>query len=607
MKKSQNAAQSLVVKSPFLLACCILLPCLSIAQNSGKVKTLRTIKLLNDEQQMLTNLLKKNENSFDANVNMIVTRVNGYQYHTDATSGNYHQVRSSFQYALALLNAGDKSLYPRAFAVIAKTLSLQDTVATSPTCGVWPYYLEEPLQTKKSPPDYNMADFNAVTLIEICVNHQRTLPDGLYKQLQYAIFLAANSITKRNVSLGYTNIALMDTYVTYMAGYLLNNAALINYGTNKLNEFYKYTLDKKGFTEYNSPTYTITAMEELNRMQLYFVNEVDRKKVDSLYHLCWQILAQHYHIPSGQWTGPHSRSYSSIVSKLFYNLLAEASNGKIAKEDSSLYSYITFRRYKHAMPKDVEQYFLKANYPRAEIDVFEPDTPQIIGTSYLSSRYALSSINHASMWNQRRPLIAYWGSKQQPKYLQVRFLHDNYDFSSASISAVQSENKVLAAINFVTGLGDKHINIDKIKDGKFTASDLRLRFEFGNIQSATSFALPALYNKPFTIQADELAFRIHLFEAKLNNQTGYWEKGTDGKTSWVDFVLYKGDTVNFNLLEIQKCIAAFTLSINDEKVIQKLTTPNYKIENNLLKASWENLSLLVNTSVEPVGKHKGWF
>jgi hypothetical protein len=575
--------------------------------NEPALKNFNAVQLTAADKAILSTLVQKQEGSFDSKENMIVTRVNGYQYHTDASSGNYHHIVSSFKYALALLNTGDKTLFPRAFAVIAKTLSLQDTLTTSPTCGVWPYYLEEPLQTKKSPPDYNMADFNAVTLIEICNNHQQILPSNLYQQLEHAILLAANSITKRNVSLGYTNIALMDTYVTYMAGFLLNNKALIDYGTNKLNEFYKYTLAKNGFTEYNSPNYTITALEELNRMQLYFVNQEDRKKVDSLYHLCWQILARHYHIPSGQWTGPHSRSYSSIVGKSFYNLLAEASNGKIGKEDASLYSYSTFRRYKHLMPKDVEHYFVTANYPRTEIDVFEPHTPQIKGTSYLTANYALSSINHASLWNQRRPLIAYWGTKENPKYLQIRFLHDNYDFSSASISTVQSDNKVLAAINFVTGLGDKHILIDRIKDGKFLASDLRLRFEFGNTAFPATFSVPALYNTPVAIQTDQLVFNIQLLEGKLNNQTGYWEKGTDGKTSWIDFVLYKGNAINFNMLEIQKFVTAFTLMINEKNTEQKTKVADYHYDGAVLKTNWENLSLSVDSDIQPVGKHKGWF
>lgn len=581
---------------------------LVFSQPSPKIKAGKIVELSLYDKKILKALLQKQEKSFDANENMIVTKVNGYQYHTDAISGDYHHVRTSFQYALALLNTGEKNLRTRAFAVIAKTLSIQDTLTSSKTCGVWPYYLEEPLQTKKSPPDFNMADFNAVTLIEICINHAAIIPDKLYQQLQHAILLASNSITKRNVSLGYTNIALMDTYVTYMAGYLLNNANLINYGTNKLNEFYKYTLEKNGFTEYNSPNYSITAMEELNRMQLYFVNEVDRKKVDSLYHLCWQILARHYHIPSGQWTGPHSRSYNSIVGKSFYNLLAEASNGKIGKEDSSLYGYTTFRRYKHVMPKDVMHYFTEPDYPRTEIDLFEPDTPQIKGTSYLTSNYALSSINHASMWNQRRPLIAYWGTKEHPQYLQVRFLHDNYDFSSASISSVQEENKVLAAINLVNGLGDKHISIDRIIDGKFIASDLRLRFEFGNTQFSKNFELPTLYNVPFSVQTNQLTFKINLFEANFNNQIGYWEKGTDGKNSWVDFVFYAGETKKFNLNFIDKFISVFTLSVHENNSINISTKPNFNYSNiNVLDLQWNNLKLSVNTNILPVSKHAGWF
>lgn len=43
--------------------------------------------------------------------------------------------------------------------------------------------------------------------------------------------------------------------------------------------------------------------------------------------------------------------------------------------------------------------------------------------------------------------------------------------------------------------------------------------------------------------------------------------------SWIDFVLYKGNTVNFNLIEIQKFIAAFTLSISEEAAQQKAALP----------------------------------
>ena len=516
--------------------------------------TNRILELSFSDKQVLKALLQKQEKNFDARENMIVTRVNGYQYHTDATSGDYHQIRSSFQYALALLNTGDESLRNRAFEVIS------------------------------------------------------IIPTKLYQQLQHAILLAANSIVKRDVSLGYTNIALMDTYVTYMAGYLLSDANIIKYATNKLNEFYKYTLAKNGFTEYNSPNYTITAMEELNRMQLYFVNQEDKKKVDSLYHLCWQILARHYHIPSGQWTGPHSRSYNSLVTKSFYNFLAESSGGKIGAEDSSQYNYTTFRRYKHVMPKDVEHYFVTPDYPRTEVDVFEPDTPKIIGTSYLASKYALSSINHASLWNQRRPLIAYWGTKEHPQYLQVRFLHDNYDFSSASLTSAQDENKVLAAINFVDGMGDKHITIDKIKDGLFTASDLRLRFEFGNTKIGESIVLPTSKNTPFLVQTDQATFQINLIAAEFNNVIGYWEKGTDGKNSWIDFVFYAGTSKQFSFHEIETLITVFTLSVHENYAKIKYPNPSIKYNSKTeIQVEWGKLKINANTNILPVSKHAGWF
>jgi len=322
----------------------------------------------------------------------------------------------------------------------------------------------------------------------------------------------------------------MGTYVTYMAGRLFNDTVLMNYAEGRLNNFYQYTLSKNGFREYNSPNYTITAMEELNRMQQHFMDAADKAKVDSLYHLTWQMIGRHYHTTTGQWTGPHSRSYASLVSKSFYNLIAEASEGQLMKEDSTLFNYTTFRRYTHRMPSDVKAYFTNPVYPRTEADVFEPETPQVTGTSYLTQQYAIATCNQSSLWNQRRPLIAYWGSFAKPQYLQVRLLHNLYDFSSAVIKTAQDKNNVLAAINFNIGMGDKHITIDKIADGKFTANDIRLRFELGNTKLADNTTLPAAINDPFIVElSKDLVLQVCLFNYQFDNSKGYWEKGSDGK------------------------------------------------------------------------------
>jgi hypothetical protein len=54
---------------------------------------------------------------------------------------------------------------------------------------------------------------------------------------------------------GYTNIALMGTYVTYVAAELYGWPDLKAYAAARLRRFCDYTLEQGAFTEYNSPTY----------------------------------------------------------------------------------------------------------------------------------------------------------------------------------------------------------------------------------------------------------------------------------------------------------------------------------------------------------------
>ncbi|MDD4922824.1 MAG: hypothetical protein PHS30_10165, partial [Bacteroidales bacterium] len=449
---------------------------------------------------------------YDSVQKMIITPLNGYNYHTDALSGNFHNVRSSLNYAVNLLDLGDKQYTQRAFDVIEKTISLQDQDPNSKSLGVWPYFMEEPLATKKAPIDYNWADFNAVSLLEVWMYHQDEIPNNLKPAIKKALILAAKSVQKRNVEPGYTNIAIMGAYVTYTVSHLFNLPEMKIYAKNRLDAFYSYTLSKGGFSEYNSPTYSIVALDELSRMKRHIVEPLAKQKIDSLYSIGWAMIARHYHQPTGQWAGPHSRSYGTLVNPTFYSILKEASNGKI---DVGIEAKRSDVKIKHQIPQYLMHYFLSPKYPRTETDIFEKESPQTTGTCYLANKYALSTANRSSLWNQRRPFLVYWGTAKTPKYLQVRFLHDDYDFSSATFYGKQKENKVLAAIGFISNGGDKHISIDRLKDGKFKAKDLRLRFEFGNVKSPEELLIPASASAPFSITIDELKFNIQLFCAEF--------------------------------------------------------------------------------------------
>jgi hypothetical protein len=553
------------------------------------------LQLSNDDKELILSKIKSQDDSYDPIGKMLTNEIKSWNYHTDAISGTLHQVRSSFNYAVNLLDYGTKEYEQRAFDVLEKTISLQDTDPLSPSCGVWPYYEEEPLATKKSPIDYNWADFNAVSLLDVYMYHKDRLPKDLLKKVEDALILAAKAVQKRNCQPSYTNIAIMGTYVTYLTSNLFDLTEMQEYAKERLKTFYNYTIVKGGFTEYNSPTYSIVAIDELGRMKRNIVEPEAKKMIDKLYEMSWEVIARHYHKNSAQWAGPHSRSYSTLVSTNFYGILKGASNGKI--DLGYEFNRTEDVKLKHKIPENLLTYFLSPQYPRLEVDIFEKEDPQVIGTTYLTEDYAISSVSRSSLWNQRRPILVYWGELNNSHYLQVRMLHDFYDFSTASIFSQQKNNQILSAINFATNGGDKHISIDRLKDGRFKATDLRLRFEIGNCDNV-AINLPQNINDNILINADNGKIAIRLLTAEFDNLDGYWEKGSDGTINYLDYIIYNGKEKDFDLTQIEKAILSFALmfgTTEDNISIDK--TPNAKIEENVIKCTWNELS--VKTNVKP--------
>lgn len=550
------------------------------------------VSLSENDKNILKNNIQEFETRYDDSVKMITKRLTGWNYHTDAESGTYHEVRGSFTYALALLDFGNKDFEQRAFDVIDATLSLQDQDPQSPSYGVWPYYKEEPLSTKKSPIDYNWADFSAVLLLDIYMGHKDKFPDYLLKKLENALILAARAVKKRNCPPSYTNIAIMGTYVTYVTSHLFDIADLKEYASERLDRFYKYTMNKGGFTEYNSPTYTIIAIDELKRMQMHIVEPKARKMIDELYSLCWSMIARHYHKTSAQWAGPHSRCYNTLVDISFYGILNEASDGRIDLGYGPTRPNV---KIKHKIPEELMHYFLEPKYPRTEIDVFENTEPKVIGTTYLTDSYSLSTSSRSCLWNQRRPFLAYWGECGSAHYLRLRFLRDNYDFATTNIFSVQNKNNILSVINTSTNGGTKHLYLDSIKDGKFTSSDIRIRFELGNCDEILA-DLPQQTDKQITVLANGMKFNVRMLEARWDDSIGYWEKGSDGQNSWVDYVIYKGKEKSFDLIKMKEAAFALAMSFGNDELVS-IDNANVSVKSGIMDASWNGLK--VSASIKP--------
>ncbi len=540
-------------------------------------------------------------------------------YHSDfQRRTKVHSTRPSLNYAVALLNADIPAYHQRAFDILRAVLALQDQDQGSKTFGVWPYYLEEPLSSKKSPADLNWADFCALPLLSIINNHHDILPPELREKIRHALLLASEAIRHRDVKPDYTNISIMGLYVCYMTSHIFNDAELMAYARNRLKAFYDFTRQNKGFTEYNSPPYFKVSLDAVLLLLHHVTDREDHAMLEYIYHTGWEVIARHYHTPTAQWSGPHGRCYSELLQPSARQWLYCASGGKIDPDTPDRFPKYADPALDHKIPADLMHFFTHPVFPRMEIDTFirggqeielnplvsyqESDrgvvvrTNEVIGKSYLTNDYALSSASRSCLWNQRHPLIAYWGTIQKPVAMRLRFLHDNYDYAAANIFCSQDSNHVLGAVNFTTNGGDRHVTIDLIQNGIIKASDLRLRLEFAGDTGSLNIGPVDEKHHTVTGTSGKVAFRLQIPYFKFGEQKMKWIAGGDNKTRWIDLVIYSGPEQEFNFEKMKQAIIGFMLSVSDsgEKPILPVKVSNNKGN---LRMQWENLS--VEAMVKP--------
>lgn len=534
-------------------------------------------KLGKEEIEFLKEDLAKKEEYYDQDKKMLWTMTRDKHYHSDLDSGIIvHQTRESLEYAVALMYTNEPEKIERGIDIVETVLPMQEKDPEMPFCGIWPYYPEDPLRGRKAPVDYNWADFIAVPLIDVMMHFSEHINDQMKKDIKEALILSARSIMKRNVQGDYTNICIMGTYVCYVVGDLYDLPEINDYARNKLAYFYQYTKDNKGFTEYNSPTYTVVAMNELLRMQRTIIHPEDKEKVDELYTMCWDMIARHFHQPSGQWCGPYLRTYSNLLTPELKRLLFNASGGVIdfPGDFPRIPNVIT----PHRIPEKMISMFADQALPRIEVDTFVVGNMQkkneafdekknkaivakdIIGKLYAHPQFALASVNQGYLWNQCRPLIAHWGTQENPVYMQIRFLHDHYDFSAVNMVSVQDSSTVLSVLNIANNGGDKHPNIDRIRESTIEASDLRLRFEIGGDISGTEISIDKKQNLA-VLKSGHVNSLIHIPYTEWDGLTVYWSLGGDEDKKWIDYIIYSGNVRKFDFDGMTSAVLGLQLSM----------------------------------------------
>ncbi|MFZ5831955.1 MAG: hypothetical protein ACOY3P_17865 [Planctomycetota bacterium] len=239
---------------------------------------------------------------------MLGTEFSGPGYHTTIPDGTWvHPTRQSFGYAVALLSRNAPGDEERAARVFRKLLRLQDTNPKSRTYGIWPWLLEEPLE-RMSPPDWNWADFCGAQIATALVDYGDRVPEDLVESLKAGLGHAARAIRKRNVQPSYTNIAIIGGGVCAAAGELLREVEMLAYGRDRLQRTVEHARRNGSLEEYNSPTYTMVALYESERILHLVRDSATREAAEALRRVAWGIIADSFHPGTGQWAGPHSRT-----------------------------------------------------------------------------------------------------------------------------------------------------------------------------------------------------------------------------------------------------------------------------------------------------------
>lgn len=523
---------------------------------------------------------------YDPAARMLRTPFSSPGYHTTLKGGTVHPTRTSLQYAVALMDTGDAALQERALGILRAVITLQDQDSESKTYGIWPWFLEEPL-ARMAPPDWNWADFCGAALLQIARDHRARLPEDVRELVDTAIRHAARSIQRRNVGPGYTNIAIMGAYVTLLTAELYGLEDLHQYALARWRRFYEYTMEHGAFSEYNSPTYTVVALEQLGYLRRHVTDPEAQRLTREIHRLAWEEIAHHFHPPSRQWAGPHSRCYRTLLGNGVLALIQRATDGRVAfgVDEVSLMEH----RLPLPCPPDLEPYFAALTGPRDVVKTFVKSDPPVVGTTHLEPAYALGSINRGDLWNQRRPLLACWGPASTPGYFRVRLLRDDHDFAAGQFFSTQRGGAVLAGVTFATDGGNTHVSLDRLTNGTVRARNLRLRFELGGAAAETRLQPPPSLRDSVTLRFGELHLQLRVLEAVFGTEVIRWEVTRGEGTVGLDLVLFHGAEREINLTELPQAVLGFAVQMGANE--PAVSAGDARRADNTLQLQWNGLSL----------------
>ncbi|MGP3910086.1 hypothetical protein [Nonomuraea sp. 10N515B] len=524
---------------------------------------------------------------YEANVHMPWSLHTGNDYHTRLRRGTrVHQTKEAADYALALLRLGRAD---RAADVLDALAGLQVTDPLSEHYGIWGWFLEEP-PGQMAPADWNWADFIGVRLAQVLAVHDELLDRGVRERVSAALRHAALAIFRRNADPGYTNIAVMGAVTTAAAAEILGLPFLLDFGRRRLRAVLALHDRSGGFTEYNSPAYGRVVLEELERAALIVADDGFRATAEELRRRTWAALAERFHPGTGQLAGPMSRAYHDRLQPDLAAYLAAQTGSPIKAREEGVGAPLLVPPL--PCPPELAERF--GALKEAPVQLRTRFTATTTGTTWLAEDACLGSADEECAWVQRRPLLGYWRTPEDPAVvLRARMLLNGHDLSAAWCRQYQDGARVLSAWWLSYDSGDVHPELDRPPGSVFHVSDLRLRVSLQG-RGAT---VRELRDGVFALTAGARQAVVHTGPAEFLGTASTWRAREGGGAAGAEVVLYAGPSapVDFHQARLHAAFALELIRVGRHHSTATLTASREAA--GTIRWGWDGLT--VSTPIDP--------
>ncbi len=211
--------------------------------------------------------------------------------------------RGATYLAVGLLCRNREADAANAAAILRDVLRHQYNAPDERRHGVW---RTSPKATKL---DENWREFVGVGLIVATEEFADRMDKSLRKEIDASLRRAAEGAARRDVSPGYTNIALMSAFLLSHVGTAQNQPAWVEQGRKKAKAIAALFDEHKTFEEFNSPTYYGTDLLGLALWRKYGPDGTLHELGARLEAELWREIAAFYHAGLKNMVGPYFRSY----------------------------------------------------------------------------------------------------------------------------------------------------------------------------------------------------------------------------------------------------------------------------------------------------------